>query len=92
MSSLANLRQAYHQEVCTQIVRLRSNNGHISPNFADSSSVSSRAIAMEMLQLLGCAAGQSKLSGQQAGARFEQVTRRFLEQSFALLHHLRPGE
>ncbi|MBQ6337693.1 MAG: type II restriction endonuclease [Kiritimatiellae bacterium] len=57
---------------------------------ADRSNVPSRMIAQIVATRLG-AATATKQKGQSSGARFEEVVREFVEASFPLLQHLRPG-
>jgi hypothetical protein len=63
----------------------------MAPNFADSGSVTSRAIANQILETIGCKPPSGSISGQKAGRLFESVTKSFLEQAFGQLDHLRPG-
>lgn len=90
--SLAQLRKEYHQSVCEEIIRLQRDGETEYPNFADRGNRASRAIAHGIVNRLGCSANYEKLSGQTAGGLFETITKDFLEQAFALLGHLRPGE
>jgi len=92
MPTISGLRIAYHQELCEKVIRLRENRGEIAPNFADSSSATSREISLEVLKQLGCTARPGAPSGQKAGRLFEGITRRFLSNAFGLLQHVRPGE
>ena len=62
------------------------------PNFADGSNKSSVKLAWGVANRLGYVAHHERLEGQTVGARFEICTRDFLQESFDLLHHLRPGE
>lgn len=61
-------------------------------NFADKASIASQAIARGIINQIGFTPVQTTLSGQTAGGLFELITRNFLENSFSLLHHLRPGK
>jgi hypothetical protein len=90
--SIYQLRQAYHQRVCQEIIRLHKDGKTEYPNFADKANNTSRAIANSIIQQLGFTANYDDLSGQTAGGCFETISKDFLEQSFALLQHLRPGE
>ena len=62
------------------------------PSIADGSSVQSREIAAELLRNLGINATGSRLSGQSAGALFEEACARFLAQTFIELRDFRPGD
>jgi hypothetical protein len=90
--SIARLRQEYHRRVCQDIIRLQRDGEVEYLNFADKGNKASRAIAHGIVNRLGCSPGREKLSGQAAGGFFETSTKDFLEQAFALLRHLRPGE
>jgi hypothetical protein len=90
--SIAELRQAYHRRVCTEIIRLSKDGDSEYPNFADKGSKASRAIALAMVRQMDCPANYRRISGQTAGGLFEVVTKDFLEASFSLLYHLRPGK
>ena len=90
--SIAQLRMKYHQRVCEEIIRLQRDGKTDYPNFADRGNKASRAIAHGIVTRLGCFPNYEKLSGQTAGGLFETITKGFLEEAFALLRHLRPGE
>lgn len=102
--SLLTLRQEYHQQICQHIIRInhrtkrKKRQGHIQevtvtyPNFADVGSKTSIKIAHGIVNRLGCLANGTEIQGQTSGGRFEEITRDFLEKSFALLQHLRPGK
>lgn len=90
--SITTLRRKYHQQICTRIIRINApgqNNGY--PNFSDGSNLSSVQIAWGIFTRLGCNTNYDPISGQTAGQNFETATKDFLEQAFAPLHHLRPG-
>jgi hypothetical protein len=84
--SISDTRLLYHQRICNDIIRA---DGY--PNFADGTNKASRSIASGIIDLLGCEIPEGTITGQTAGNRFEEVTREFLERSFGLLRHLRPG-
>lgn len=78
--SIAELRKQYHSELCAKIIRVSKNRDGIDyPNFADAASASSIAISWGVVERLGYAANKDALSGQAAGANFEQITKTFLE-------------
>jgi len=89
--SLVELRQKYHRRVCQEIIRIIKDGDSEYPNFADKGSKASRAIALAMVKRLDCLSDYKRISGQTAGDLFEIITKDFLEASFTLLHHLRPG-
>lgn len=61
------------------------------PSIADGSSASSRAIAAALFNNLGLNAVGNRLSGQRAGALFEEACAQFLMQTFPNLGNIRPG-
>jgi len=89
--AIAQLRREYHQRICEQIVRLQKDGSTTYPNFADKGSKASRAIALGIVKRLGFFPSSARISGQATGRLFESITRDFLREAFALLHHLRPG-
>ena len=89
--AIAQLRREYHQRICEQIVRLQKDGSTTYPNFADKGSKASRAIALGIINRLGFFLSSARISGQATGRLFESITRDFLREAFALLHHLRPG-
>jgi hypothetical protein len=85
--TLSELRDQYHKLICAQIIR--SPKGY--PNFADSSSQSSREIAWRIVRQLGWSDTKSTVKEQTAGKLFENLTSGFLQSVFTRLIHLRPG-
>jgi hypothetical protein len=86
---IGRLRQDYHREICRQIAYTDALG---IPNIADRSMISSSLIAKALFERLPYPCVQSPVSGQTAGRLFEILTRSFLEQAFALLNPLRPGQ
>ena len=82
------LREEYHSEICRRI--LSSKKGI--PNLADVSSHTSRALADSMVKKLEYPLCRKPPSGQTVGMLFAEITMRFLNEAFRLLHHLRPGK
>ncbi len=91
--NLADLRKKYHDEICEKLlwVRKDSTKGDY-PNNADGDSKISVDIAWGILNELCRKPKYGKISGQTAGKIFEETTKLFLEKSFDLLLHLRPGK
>lgn len=87
--SIAGLRRQYHQQLCQHVLRVN-RDGVV--NMADIANRASREIALSVVEQLGHALTSVPIPGQGLGSQFEHVTRTFLEQSFVLLHHLRPGQ
>lgn len=93
MKTLADLRRSYHQGIGEDIVRFIETPRGAVPSFADGSSRASSEIARRMAKSLGFAqSGRERITGQNAGASFEQLTRDFVDASLKSLRHLRPGE
>ena len=91
--NISQLRQQYHQEICSNILRITQKQAKEDyPNFADGDSSISCRLAWGIVERIGCEMNYGKLPGQTAGKRFEVVTRDFLENAFSLLTHLRPGQ
>jgi len=81
------LRQEYHGQLCRKVLGYRS--GLV--NIADKSSERSVQIAQAILSHMGFPPCPKPPVGQTAGSLFESLTRDYLEKSFRLLDHLRPG-
>jgi hypothetical protein len=92
--SIADLRREYHRLVCQDIIRVQHDKKEQKeyPNFADGSNVASTAIAWGIVNRLPYEINEIGLTGQTAGDRFEKLTKDFLEKTFRLLDHLRPGK
>lgn len=82
-------RKAYHKELIDRGVLSITADG-IASN-ADSSNQPSRAIAQLVAEKLGARVGP-KVKGQTAGTLFEQITMKFISETFPKLQHLRPGD
>ncbi len=85
---IARLRDNYHRNLCKKIIFIRKG----IPNFADSGSKTSVAIALKITDRLNYPLAKKAPPGQTAGILFEQITKDFLKDSFKLLIHLRPGK
>lgn len=81
-------RKAYHKALIDKGVLSISADG-IASN-ADGSNVPSKAIAKYIAEKLGAPVGV-KVKGQTAGTLFEQITMKFIADTFPRLQHLRPG-
>ncbi len=91
--SIRDLRSSYHRQIYQQVVRLstsKKNNSQY-PNFADGSSRASCKIAWGIVNRLKTFDTSQPLSGQTVGAKFENITASFIENTFQLLRHIRPG-
>jgi hypothetical protein len=87
---LLELRTEYHRRVCQEIIRIQPCNPEY-PNFADKTNKTSRQVAWGIITQIGYERQNDKLTGQTTGGRFEEITRDYLQSSFDLLNHLRPG-
>ena len=93
MKTLAELRQAYHEKIGSQIVRISRKGGQTYPNFADGSSQSSVLIANGIATALGFSNRKAPvITGQTAGTLFEKLTCEFIKNAFTAIRHLRPGQ
>ena len=82
-------RKRYHADLVRNRVLTISPDGTASN--ADSSNAPSKEIAKRIADKLG-AAVCGKIKGQSAGTLFEQITMRFVADTFPKLQHLRPGQ
>lgn len=92
--SLEKLRKVYHRNLCRDIIRNnwdRRLKRHTHLNFADKGNEYSIQTAYAIAALIGCTPETGNISGQTAGRLFEKITKDYLEESFNLLLHLRPG-
>ncbi len=88
MVNMKQLRKAYHEAICKQILGYRGK----FPNIADKSSKRSIHLAEGILTRMGFPPCPNPPKGQRAGALFESLTRDYLQKAFQLIQHLRPGE
>lgn len=100
ISGIARIRAEYHAFIRDRIIRVTPGGvfGDGYPNFADGSSKTSVSIAKGIYRRLLQSTVQSDgiltdaVSGQTKGNKFEDATLLFIQESFDLLAHLRPGE
>lgn len=88
MLNMKQLREAYHEEICKQVLGYRAK----VPNIADKISKRSIEVAQGILTRMGFPPCPDPPVGQKAGALFELLTRDYLQKAFQLIQHLRPGE
>jgi len=86
--SIKNLRSAYHKEICKRILGLRSG----IPNLADVSSKTSKILATGLAKRLNFLLCKNPPPGQTVGTVFAELTMHFLNETFKMLYHLRPGK
>ena len=84
---VGELRQSYHADICDQILGYR--NGVLSN--ADRGSRTSVAIAEEMFAYMNMSPCANPPAEQTIGSRFANITMDFLDRSFQILGHIRPG-
>jgi hypothetical protein len=89
MPDIEQLRKQYHAAMCADAIYLK---GGDLPSMADVGSNLSIAISKNLMARLPYPINDKKVTGQEAGARLERHTRKFLETAFLPLEHLRPGE
>lgn len=82
-------RTRYHKTLVENNVLSLSADG-VASN-ADGSNAPSKAIAKYIAEKLGAKVG-AKVKGQTAGTLFEQMTMKFISDTFPKLQHLRPGD
>ena len=83
------LRKDYHKTLCESILKTDANGV---PSNSDKHSDISVAIAQDIIRQIGRTKDIPRQSGQTSGKIFEIVTRDYLEKTFKLLTHLRPGK
>ena len=84
---IGEIRRTYHSELCEQILGYR--NGVLSN--ADRGSRTSTAIAEEMFAQMDMSPCNNPPAEQTIGTKFANITMEFLDGSFHILGHLRPG-
>ncbi|ABU60070.1 NgoMIV family type II restriction endonuclease [Roseiflexus castenholzii] len=90
---ISELRSKYHKQICEKIVWLKNDKGGQYPSFADSSSQTSRNVAIGVHKRINCGNhSPSAISEQEVGRRFEEITRSFIKETLSLINHLRPAE
>lgn len=91
--TILELRRKYHEQVCQDLLRVKKRSNIVDyPNNADGDSNISVKIAWEILNQICAQPKSENLSGQRAGKIFERITKNFVQNSFDLLNHLRPGK
>jgi hypothetical protein len=92
MTSILELRKEYHAKICSSILRkVLDKNGNWYINNADCSNPSSVAISKSIVEKFPYETSDSIVKSQTAGDLFEKCTKQFIENSFSLLDHIRPG-
>lgn len=96
LSGIARLRNEYHAFIRDKIIRITSGGvfGDGYPNFADGNSKTSVSIAKGIYEQLvqSTETFAVSISGQTRGDKFEDATLLFVQKSFDLLAHIRPGQ
>ena len=89
--TLEKLREEYHQDLCSRIIREKDGKKGPYFNFADGSSPASIQTARLVVEAIGCDPVAGIMKGQTAGDLFEKMTQKYIKHAFTLLQHLRPG-
>ena len=89
MSLITEFRNQYHRDVCQTAVFLKKSD---IPSIADVGSPLSIKLSQLILEQIKQPVSEQRISGQTSGKNFEEATRSFLQKSFAILAHLRPGD
>jgi hypothetical protein len=84
----AEARKSFHAALFDSVLRI--DIAGVASN-ADKSNANSIRVARGIVRRLGAEAEGARLAGQMAGSRFEEICRKFLENTFLKLGHLRPG-
>lgn len=87
-ATISQLRSLYHETLCQKVF---CRNGGV-PNISDKNSKASVEIAKAMISRIPNLLPLEIPTGQTSRIFFEQITRDFLENSFLLIQHLRPGK
>lgn len=85
---LTEARKRFHEELLRSV--LRTDDRGV-PSNADKHSRASVDIAVGIAARVGSSAIGTRLAGQMAGRRFEEICKDYLEETFPALTHLRPG-
>jgi hypothetical protein len=86
--NLGQLRKAYHEAICQQVLGYQA--GVL--NIADDDIEKSIELAHGILTRMGFPHCPDPPKGQRAGALFESLTLDYLQKAFRLIQHLRPGD
>ncbi len=84
-----NFRRAYHEALCQKMLFI---DKHGIPNNADKHHSTSTFFAGQIIASIGVPLRTTYISSRIAQERFERITSRYLENTFKLLNHLRPGK
>lgn len=86
---MVELRREYHRSMCKKLLGRREG-GALS--CADVDNDLSRRLSERVAESIGLPLCRAVPKGQTLGTRFTEITLEFLERSFALLRHVRPGD
>ena len=87
-AAIAAARRAFHAELLRNVLRVGEKGV---PNNADKANKASVGLAKAILEQIDGAARRGRLKGQESGSRFETACQEFINGTFPLLSHLRPG-
>ena len=82
-------RRSFHAALLNSLLRTDAKG---IPSNADKHSNPSVRIAVGILERLGTETVGARLAGQMAGSQFEDICKKYLEETFPRLAHLRPGQ
>jgi hypothetical protein len=85
---LDEARKSFHAALLGSLLKT---DGAGVPSNADKDSKTSVEIARKILERLGPETKGARLAGQMAGRKFEEICKRFVEETFTKFLHLRPG-
>lgn len=89
---VATLRQAYHQRICQEIIRIDRCGNIECLNLADVRNRTSIRIAWGIAKAIGYSRNEKPVQEQTVNRCFATITQDFIAQTSVLLKHLRPGE
>lgn len=91
--NITELRNEYHKQVCAKIIHRRGNQGEQNRRFDSLRSGLSNRVTSGILTRITCCQNYNDWSeSQSANRNFVAITKRFIQKSFVLLQHLRPGQ
>lgn len=89
MTILDTLRQEYHRKLCRHVIYMERRD---IPSMADGDSDVSVAVAQALVKRLGYPIPSNEIKSHTPGTSFEEITKDYIQQAFALLAHVRPGQ
>lgn len=87
-NEISGFRAEYLAEVCRRLLFVDKSGV---PNWSDRDSPSSVSIGKELARRLPSSPIALRLTPQELGAQFQEITRQFIKKTFTVLSHVRPG-